>query len=108
MKKNPDIIIARIIMMVILIIAAYWIWNGLIWLWDWYLSVSNSPETGFWEEVWLFIKDNLSIIAMLYGIIALQASGVAELKFGKKFITAFALALFLTPPVMMAFYGARR
>lgn len=108
MKRNLDVILSRIFLVISFIIIAYWIWNGLIWLWDWYVSVSESADTGVWEETWQFIKDNLSIIAMLYGIIALQVSGLAELKFGKNFLRAFVLAIFLTPPVMMGIYGHKK
>lgn len=108
MKKNLDVILSRIFLVISVIIIAYWIWNGLIWLWDWYISVNESPETGVWEEIWQFIIDNLSIIVMVYGIIALQVSGLAELKFGKPFLKAFGLAIFLTPPVMMAIYGHKK
>jgi hypothetical protein len=45
---------------------------------------------------------------MAYGIISLQVSGLAELKFGKNFIKAFYLALLITPPMMMIVYGHRK
>ena len=108
MKKDPEKIIPRIIMLVCLAIVIYWIWNGLSWLWDWYMSVEASSETTVWQEIWIFIKDNLSVIIMAYGFISLQAAGLAELKFGKTFLVAFALAICLTPPVMMGAHGRRK
>lgn len=108
MKRNLDALVSRILLVISLIIVAYWIWNGLNWLWDWYLSISETTDTTVWQEIWLFIKENLSIIALIYGIICLQVSGVAELKFGKNFLKAFALAISLTPPVMMAVYGHKK
>jgi hypothetical protein len=39
---------------------------------------------------------------------SLQASGLAELKYGKNFLKAFGLALILTPPVMMVVYGHKK
>lgn len=108
MKKDPEKIIPRIILLVCLAIVLYWIWNGLSWLWDWYVSVEASSETTVWQEIWIFIKDNLSVIIMVYGFISLQAAGLAELKFGKTFLVAFALAICLTPPAMMGAYGRRK
>ncbi|MGK5092590.1 hypothetical protein WDW89_11335 [Deltaproteobacteria bacterium TL4] len=108
MKKNRDVLLSRILLAISLMIITYWIGNGLIWLWNWYVSVSESADTGVWEEVGLFIKTNLSVLTLVYGIISLQVSGVAELKFEKNFLVAFALAILLTPPVMMAVYGHKR
>ncbi len=108
MKKNPDIILSKVLLSIGLIIVAYWIWNGLNWLWDWYVAVSQSSDTSVWESIWIFIKDNLSIIIVVYGFISLQSSGLAEFKFGKNFLTAFFLAIIITPPIMMAVYGHKK
>ena len=108
MKKDPDKIIPRVILLISLAIVLYWLWNGVEWLWEWYLSVDSASDTTVWREIWIFIKDNLSVIIMVYGFIALQAAGLAELKFGKAFLVAFILALCLTPPIMMGVYGHRR
>ncbi len=108
MKKDPEKILPRIFMLICLGILVYWIWNGVEWLWEWYVSVESSSETTVWQEIWLFCRDNLSIIIMVYGIISLQVAGLAELKFGKTFLAAFILAICLTPPVMMGVYGRKR
>ena len=97
MKRDPDQIIPRVILLICLAILIYWIWNGLAWLWHWYLAVEESPGTTVWQEIWRFIKDNISVIVLLYGFICLQASGLAEMKFRKSFLTAFSLAICLTP-----------
>ena len=58
--------------------------------------------------IWEFCKTNLSILIVIYGLMSLQASGLAELKYGKNFLKAFGLALILTPPVMMVVYGHKK
>jgi len=104
--KNRDIVISRVIFFIALVVVITWIWNGLIWLWNWYTVAS---ETGtVWFEIWSFVKQNVSILVVVYGIICLQVSGVSELKFEKNFLKAFILAIFLTPPVMMVIYGHRK
>ena len=108
MKKNMDIIFSRILLVISVVIIIYWAWNGLSWLWEWYGSVSATEETTVWTEIGLFISEYLSVFALAYGILALQASGLAELKFGKNFLKAFGLAIVLTPPVMMVVYGHNR
>ncbi len=108
MKRDPDKILPRIILLICLAIVIYWIWNGVNWLWDWYVSVEASSETTVWQEIWNFILKNLSVVIMVYGFISLQVAGLAELKFGKNFLIAFALGICLTPPVMMGAYGRRK
>jgi len=108
MKRDPDKIIPRIILLFCAAILIYWIWNGVEWLWEWYLAVDASSETTFWQEVWTFILDNLSVVILIYGFLALQSAGLAELKFGNNFLIAFALAICLTPPIMMGAYGHRK
>ena len=108
MKPKIDVILSKILLLIIISIVLYWIWNGLNWLWDWYIATSQNGNSGLWEEIWIFIKENISIIAMAYGIISLQVSGLAELKFGNNFIKAFCLALLITPPMMMIVYGGHR
>lgn len=108
MKKKPDVVLSRILILICVSIVGYWIWNGLNWLWDWYRSVSELTDTSVWTEIWLFIVENLSVIALIYGIICLQVSGLAELKFGKNFLKAFILAICLTPPIMMGIYGHKK
>ncbi len=108
MKKDPDTIIPRILLLISLMIILYWIWGGLGWLWEWYTSVSESPNTTVWQEIWIFIKDNLSVIVLVYGIACLQAAGLAEMKFHKNFLKAFFLAICVTPPIMMGTFGRRK
>jgi len=108
MKKNKDIIFSRILMVICAIIIVYWIWSGLIWLWEWYVSVSTSENTTVWAEIWLFMSEYISVIALVYGIMSLQVAGLAELKFQKNFLKAFGLSIVLTPPIMMAVYGHKR
>lgn len=103
--RSPDILISRILAVTIVLILAIWIWNGVTFLWDWYLAISRTGSV--WSSVWEFCKENLSFFIVIYGIICLQVSGIAELKFEKNFLKAFVLALFLTPPVMMGVYGRR-
>lgn len=108
MKRDPEKILPRVFIFAILAILIYWIWNGFQWLWEWYVYVGASSNTTVWHEIWVFIKENLSIIVVLYGIVALQSAGLAELKFDKPFLLSFGLALCLTPPVMMGVYGHKR
>ena len=108
MKKNIDLIFSRILLVISVVIIIYWAGNGLSWLWEWYGSVSAAEETTVWTEIGLFINDYLSVFALAYGILALQASGLAELKFEKNFLKAFGLAIVLTPPVMMILYGHKK
>ena len=104
--KNRDVIFSRIIFIIVVIIVSTWIWDGIGWLWNWFTSASESGSIG--SGIWNFCKQNISILVVVYGIICLQVSGISELKFEKNFLMAFILAIFLTPPIMMAVYGHRR
>ncbi|MCF7802145.1 MAG: hypothetical protein K9N34_09005 [Candidatus Marinimicrobia bacterium] len=102
-----DVLFARIAVLGILAILLPWIWDGLVWLWDWYVGYAES-EANFWQDVWRGFLTNFSIILIVYTIICLQVAGVAEFKLKRHFLPAFLLALILTPPGMMAAYGHRR
>ena len=69
------------------IIVIIMIWNGLTWLWSWFSTAGDNGSV--WLAIWDFCKANLSILIVIYGLISLQASGLAELKFGKKLPEGF-------------------
>lgn len=108
MKKNPEAILPKLFMAISVLILLYWIWNGCLWLWDWYQATESVSGATVWREIWRFIKNNLSIIIAVYGIASLQSAGLAELKFNRSFLVAFGLALCLTPPIMMGVYGHKK
>lgn len=99
--------LSRLFMVASLLILGYWAYLGLAWVWDWYQD-SGGYTTQWWPDLGRFLWRNLSIVVAVYGIACLQASGLAELKYGKNFLLAFILALVLTPPGMMIAYGHRR
>ena len=106
LRTDRDYLFSVIIGAVTAVIAGIMIWNGLTWLWNWF-SVAGG-ESSVWLAIWEFCKTNLSILIVIYGLMSLQASGLAELKYGKNFLKAFGLALILTPPVMMVVYGHKK
>jgi len=106
LKSDRDYLFASILGTAAVIIVIIMIWNELTWLWSWFLTAGDNGSV--WLAIWDFCKANLSILIVIYGLISLQASGLAELKFGKNFLKAFGLALILTPPIMMAVYGHRK
>ena len=104
--KHLDNVLSRIFLVISILIVLTWVWTGALWLWDWHATTSAAGSV--WPVVWDFCKQNLSVIVVIYGLICLQVSGVAELKFEKSFLTAYVLSFFLTPPVMMVAYGRRK
>ena len=102
-----DRLVSRLLAGIAALIVGTWVWNGAVWTWDWYSSVS-AGEDAVWSAVWDFCRGNFSILVVIYGLLCLQVSGIAELKFEKNFLKAFVLALVLTPPLMMATYGRRK
>jgi len=103
-NTKRDTIISRVFIIAVLAIVLPWLWNGVVWVWHWYTAYSASDASG-WSDTWHFIIKNFSIILIAYTIISLQAAGIAEFKFKRRFLTAFLLALLVTPPIMMATYG---
>jgi len=99
-----DKLLMRILILGMLAVLLPWIWDGLVWLWDWYLDYTDT-ESHFWADTLNFIWTNLSVILIAYTIICLQVAGLAEFKLKRDFLPAFLLALLITPPVMMATYG---
>lgn len=99
-----DTIISRTLILAILVIVLPWLWDGLVWLWNWYTSYAASDASG-WSDTGHFIMRNFSVILIAYTILSLQAAGLAEFKFKRPFLPAFLLALVITPPIMMATYG---
>ena len=106
LRTDRDYLFSVIIGAVTAVIAGIMTWNGLTWLWNWFSVVGG--ESSEWLAIWEFCKTNLSILIVIYGLMSLQASGLAELKYGKNFLKAFGLALILTPPVMMVVYGHKK
>lgn len=105
--NRRDIVISRIIILGILSILLPWIWDGLVWLWNWYAAYAVSDANG-WTDTWNFIANNFSVLLIIYTIICLQAAGLAEFKFKRPFLPAFFLAILTTPPVMIGTYGHHR
>ena len=99
-----DKIFSRLLILVILIVLLPWVWDGLVWSWDWYQGLDGA-STNIWAETGRFIWTNLSVFLIAYTIICLQVAGLAEFKFNRNFLPALLLALIITPPVMMATYG---
>jgi hydrophobe/amphiphile efflux-3 (HAE3) family protein len=83
-------------------IVLWWVGDALA---GWYQGLP--VEQGFWGALWELIRDNPSIVAALYVLACLNASGVAEFKFGRRFTKAFVLSLLLTPPVMIGAWARR-
>ncbi len=106
MYRSTDQIISRIFVALSLLVLAYWLYSGVVWVWNWYVE-SGGYSSSWWPDIGHFLWDNLSIVIALYAVICLQASGLAEMKFNNNFLKAFGLALVLTPPLMMAVYGHR-
>ncbi|MCD6100199.1 MAG: hypothetical protein DRP91_07225 [Candidatus Neomarinimicrobiota bacterium] len=110
MKKEAnkiDFILSRIFSLGSISIVGYWLYRFFDWFIGWFKD-QLPYNKGWWISIGNFLLDNLSIVIAIYFIICLQVSGIAEFKFRKKFLKAFFLSLFLTPPVMMAIYGRRR
>lgn len=105
-QKPIDVTVARILILAAIVIVGIWIFNGIVWLWDWFSAASEGGNV--WSNVWAFCVRNSSFLVVVYGVVCLQVSGVAELRYEKSFLRAFLLALLLTPPVMMAVYGYKR
>lgn len=105
--EKRDLLLARIAILGILVIVLPWLWDGLVWLWEWYVGYSEN-DASFWQDAWVWVVTNFSILLIVYTIICLQVAGVAEFKLKRKFLPAFFLALLLTPPGMMAAYGHRK
>ena len=102
--SKRDLIFSRILILGILAILLPWIWDGLVWLWNWYQGYSAS-DANAWHDLGAFLWRNISVVLILYTIICLQVAGLAEFKFNKNFVPAFFLSLLITPPIMMAVYG---
>jgi len=65
-------------------------------------------EDGVWWSATLdVLRANWGIALAIYVMISLNAAGVAEFKFRRPFALAFALALPMTPPLMMALWARR-
>ncbi len=65
-------------------------------------------EAGAWWAATLdVLQANWGIALAIYVMICLNVAGVAEFKFRRPFALAFALALPLTPPLMMALWARR-
>ncbi|MFQ6609062.1 MAG: hypothetical protein ACE5EE_11115 [Fidelibacterota bacterium] len=105
-KSDRDYLFSLFLGLGVVIFAGFLLYEGLTWLWHWFVNVNDEGSIGL--AIWNLCKSNLSILIVIYGIISLQVSGLAELKFDKNFLKAFGLALILTPPVMMAVYGHRK
>ncbi|MEE9190555.1 MAG: hypothetical protein V3U16_07275 [Candidatus Neomarinimicrobiota bacterium] len=101
-----DMTISRILRIVIGLILLYWTFEGVAWVWSWYLD-SGGYTSEWWSGIGKFLLRNISIIVVIYGVACMQVSGLAELKFGKNYLKAFGLALILSPPIMMAVYGKK-
>ncbi len=99
-----DITISRILRIAIGLILLYWAYEGAVWALNWYLD-SGGYTSDWWSGISKFLLRNISIVVVVYGLACMQASGLAELKFGKNYLKAFGLALILSPPIMMAVYG---
>jgi len=105
--NSSDNIISRFIFFIIFAIVGYWIVLWGIDVWNWYVASGGySPE--WWPQLGAFLLRNFSIVVVLYGMACMQASGLAELKFGKNFLVALGLAFILTPPIMMVVYGKKQ
>jgi hypothetical protein len=99
-----DVTISKIFRIAIILVLLYWAYEGISWMWYWYLD-SGGYTSDWWSGVGKFLLRNISIVIVIYGVACMQASGLAELKYGKNYLKAFGLALILSPPVMMAVYG---
>ena len=107
MQESVDRRLAKIFLIPAVAIVGYWIIVGLFKLYKW-LTGLPSYSSAWWSSIGHFCLDNLSIIIVVYLIVCLQASGIAEFKYQKNFLKAFVLAVFLTPPIMMATWGRRK
>ena len=105
-NKDPDIIISRILKIVLAIIILYILYLVSVSIHSWYLNL-QSQNLNVWSELWIIIKNNISVVSVVYCIICLQVSGVAEFKFKKPFIKALLLSFILTPPIMMIAWGRK-
>ncbi len=102
-----DQAVSRVFIVLSILILAYWLYLGVVWLWEWYVSM-DGYSSAWWPIIGSFLWRNMSIVVAIYALICLQASGLAELKFNKIFLKAFGLSLILTPPGMMIVYGHRK
>ncbi len=105
-REKLDRALSRIMAVFVALLLGSLVWKGCLWAWDWYGTLESGGDA--WASVWEVLKQNLSVVVLVYGMMCLQASGVAELKFNRSFLKAFALALILTPPVMMGVYGHKK
>ncbi|MBO8131595.1 MAG: hypothetical protein H0Z29_08795 [Candidatus Marinimicrobia bacterium] len=105
-EKKIDFVFQRIFIIGSVGIIGYWLYRFFDWFIGWFKE-QLPYNSGWWASIGNFLLDNLSIVIAIYFIICLQASGVAEFKFRKRFLKAFFMSLFLTPPVMMIVYGRR-
>ncbi len=103
---NTDHKISRVFILFSVSILGYWAYNGIISVWEWYGS-TGGYSSSWWPDLGRYLWKNISIVVVIYAIICLQASGLAELKFKKNFLKALGLSILLTPPVMMIVYGRR-
>ena len=103
-SKNLDSILSRIITIFIVMIVSFWLWDVIQSLVEASVGQSNFFNVS-WAEIIGFCKKYVTILLVAYGFICVQISGIAELKYEKKFFKAFMLSIILTPPVMMAVYG---
>ena len=61
----------------------------------------------WWPETLAVLGENWGIAVAVYTLISLNAAGVAEFRFGRSFAKAFALAIPMTPPLMIALWARR-
>ena len=106
-NKDPDIILSKFLKIILALLLVYILYIISVFIFSWYLGL-QSQNLNIWTEIWILIKNNLSVISVIYCMICLQVSGVAEFKFKKPFIKALILSFILTPPIMMAAWGRKR
>jgi hydrophobe/amphiphile efflux-3 (HAE3) family protein len=61
----------------------------------------------WWTATLDVLRRNWGIALAVYVMISLNAAGIAEFKFRRPFALAFAMALPMTPPLMLALWGRR-
>ena len=105
--NRKDIIFSRLIRIMIIIVLLYWCYNGVVWIWSWYVSGSGYSSS-WWGAIGKFLWQNISIVIALYGIACMQTSGFVELINRKSYLKAFGLSLILTPPGMILAYGRKK
>jgi len=106
MSEQLDKRISKILFTVSGAIVLYWLVKGLIWLYNWFVSLP-AYSAGWWPALGHFCLNNLSIIIVLYLIICLQVAGLAEFRFRKNFLKAFLLGIVITPPGMLLAWGRK-